>query len=144
MSTPGPQEFPEGGGRGGGGRIRRPGHINELPAFDNRRSFQAVLLHEVLQLRDRMHSVESGLLSGRVGLGAAAVYNPAEFPEGGEGGEIVEIADIGEIVEIADIAEFQPARNLVSELATIREQLVSFEQRITSQITELQQQISKQ
>lgn len=143
MSTPGPQEFPEGGGRGGGGRIRRPGHINELPPFE-RRSFQAVLLQEVLQLRDRMHSVESGLLSGRVGLGAAAAYNPAEYPEGGEGGEIVEIADIGEIVEIADIAEFQPARNLVSELAAVREQLVQFEQRITSQITELQQQISKQ
>jgi hypothetical protein len=84
-----PNELPE-GGEGGGGAFRpRPG-INELPQFLTAKSVagQGVLLQEILNLRGRLHQLENAHIiqsaTGRTLAGAA--FNPAELPEGGEGG----------------------------------------------------------
>jgi hypothetical protein len=142
MSTPRPNEFPEGSDSGGGGRVFRPRpNPGEIPW--ERRALQSVIMQEVLQLRDRVHGLESRLLITRYGGGgASSFYNPAEYPEGGEGGgEIVEIADIpGEIIEIAELQRV----NVASEVTALRQQFASFEQRMTGQIEELKQQIGKQ
>jgi hypothetical protein len=55
---PGPQELPEGGEGGGGGIIRRPGEIHELPPFEVGR-----LLQEITSLHERMKAVEANVLS---------------------------------------------------------------------------------
>jgi hypothetical protein len=84
-----PNELPE-GGEGGGGVFRpRPG-INELPQFLTSTSIagQGMLLQEILNLRGRLHQLENAhIIQGATGRSfAGAALNPAELPEGGEGG----------------------------------------------------------
>jgi hypothetical protein len=89
-------ELPEGGE--GGGRLpsgHRPG-VAELPwgpIWANRvaRSTAAPLVREILRLRARLHELETAQFLGSLGgrprrAAVAAFYNPAELPEGGEGG----------------------------------------------------------
>ncbi len=84
-----PNELPEGGEGGGSGTIRFPkGEFpQELPVASPITS-QAALLQEVLRVRGRLHQMENAqLIQSVVGRSAAAaVFHPAELPEGGEGG----------------------------------------------------------
>jgi hypothetical protein len=141
----GPNEFPIPEATGGGGGRPRPRPNPELPPqLRQRADFNAVILQEILQIRDRLHSLESGLLAGRAGgagiAARSAVFHPAEFPEGGGGGggEIIEIADI---VEIADIAEFPIQRSLQTEVAALRQELTALQQVIHTRFDDLAKQI---
>jgi len=81
-----PNELPEGGEGGGGGGIRGPrGEFPaELPV--NHRLSQVALVQELLRVRTRLNAMENAALVSRVLGGATTAINPAELPEGGEGG----------------------------------------------------------
>jgi hypothetical protein len=118
-----PNEFPEGGEGGGIYRPRPFPEIAELPPFEQRQ-LGAVILQEVLRLRDRLNALENQFLFGAVAGGqmrtAFMRYNPAEFPEGEGGGG-------GTVYRPPGVQEFPagpPWEIFARELAQLREQIV--------------------
>jgi hypothetical protein len=80
-----PNELPEGGEGGGGFEVPRGEFPAELPV--SQRVSQVALLQEVIRVRTRLHQIENAALVRSVLGGAATtVPDPAELPEGGEGG----------------------------------------------------------
>jgi hypothetical protein len=123
-------ELPE-GGEGGSGFPwgRRPPGVAELPwgpIWANRvaRANSAPLVREILRLRNRLHQLETaqfleslgGRPSRRV---AAAFFNPAELPEGGEGGGGVVVGEFrGELpAELPWFDRFAELETQVAQLA---------------------------
>ena len=140
-----PAELPA-EGEGGGGRFdwsRLRGGIggpNEIPIPDFRVSV-AQLVSEVFRLRDRVHTLESGMLAAKMRSGGrffTGVGGPQELPEGegGSGGS----GGIHEIHEIHEIAEL-PISRLVAELSSIVSRFAAFEKSVTSQLATINQRL---
>ena len=126
-----PNELPE-GGEGGGGGFRGPrGEFPaELPV--SQRLSQVALVQEVLRVRTRLHQIENAALVRSVLGVAATVPDPAELPEGGEGGGGFGGGIVGEFP-----GEFP------FELPVGPDRLATLEQQI-SQLTEAVSQLSVQ
>ncbi len=132
-------ELPEGGE--GGGRSpwggRRPG-IAELPwgpAWATQVS-RAPLVREILRLNARLNQLETAQFLQSVGGSprsdeAAAFFNPAELPEGGEGGGGVVFGEFpGEFP--AELPWFDRISGLELQLAQLTETVARLVQQIGS------------
>jgi hypothetical protein len=146
-----PAELPEGSGAGSGGRIdwsRIRGGIggpNELPPPDWVRGSLSQLVNEVFRLRDRVHSLESSMLAGRMRVGNAAfggvIGSPPEMPvpegEGGGGGWGGRVPIPPEIQEINEM----PISRFAAEFSALVTRFAKFESQVSQQLATISQRL---
>jgi hypothetical protein len=131
-----PAELPEGGEGGGSGHIRfRPGvgGPNELPPFVTAGLSSRYLIAEILNLRNRVHTLETNAVVMR--LSGASSFLPNELPEGGEGG-----GGTGIFHPPKEIAELpiDSIVTLVSQVASLSQRLATLETNLLQSIQALQ------
>jgi len=145
-----PAEFGAGGSNGTIDWSRIRGGIGGPAEFPNPelRLSTAELVREVFRLRDRVHSLENGILSSRMATTATSrsfftgIGGPNELPEGGDGGGGSGgfHPPRGEIHEIAEL----PISRFVAELSALMTRFTAFEVSVTKQLGAIQAGLAKQ
>ncbi len=140
-----PAELPAETGEGGSGTFRFPrggiGGPNELPPYDWTRLSVVQLVSEVLQLRNRINTLENSFLSAKFQTRSVffggGIGGPNELPEGegggGGGGHIPhEIHEINEL----------PIARFVTELSTLVSRFAQFEVNILQRLETLSERVN--